>query len=61
MGKKRAFVRYTKAGKIVPGSLIITNGTYPEGPAKWNEVSVDLCCNSFLYAVALVGPAGLGP
>lgn len=44
--KKRAFVRYTKDGKIVPGSLIITNGSYPNGPAIWKEVSTNLCCNS---------------
>ena len=46
MSKKRAFVRYTKAGKIVPGSLILTNGTYPESPSIWKEVSADLCCNN---------------
>jgi hypothetical protein len=44
--KKRAFVRYSKQGKIVPGSLILTAGSYPEGPAKWNEVPADLCCNN---------------
>jgi hypothetical protein len=45
MAKKRAFVRYSKQGKIVPGSLILTGGSYPQGPATWNEVPVDLCCN----------------
>lgn len=45
MAKKRAFVRYTKAGKIVPGSMIITQGSYPDGPALWAEVSTDLCCD----------------
>jgi len=45
MAKKRAFVRYTKAGKIVPGSLIVTtNGGYPVD-GLYKEVSVDLCCN----------------
>lgn len=44
MAKKRAFVRYTKAGKIVPGSLIVTtNGGYPVD-GLYKEVSVDLCC-----------------
>lgn len=42
--KKRAFVRYTKGGKIVPGSLIITNGTYPSGPSTWKEIQSNLCC-----------------
>jgi hypothetical protein len=45
MAKQRAFVRYTKSGKIVPGSMIITQGSYPEGPALWAEVVTDLCCD----------------
>lgn len=44
--KRRAFVKYTESGKIVPGSLIITQGGYPDGPAVWNEVPVDLCCTT---------------
>jgi hypothetical protein len=45
MSKKRAFVRYTKSGKIVPGSLIITtNGGYPDKSSLWQEVTVDKCC-----------------
>jgi len=43
--KKRAFVRYSKQGKIVPGSLILTGGAYPQGPSTWNEVPADLCCD----------------
>jgi hypothetical protein len=46
MSKKRAFVRYSKQGKIVPGSLILTAGSYPNGPSTWKEVSADLCCNN---------------
>jgi hypothetical protein len=46
MAKKRAFVRYTKAGKIVPGSLVLTNGSYPSGPSTWKEVPMDLCCET---------------
>jgi len=45
MAKKRAFVRYSKSGKIVPGSLVLTNGSYPSGPSTWNEVPADLCCD----------------
>jgi hypothetical protein len=45
MSKQRAFVRYTKKGKIVPGSMIVTQGSYPNGPALWAEVSTDLCCD----------------
>jgi len=44
MSKKRAFVRYSKQGKIVPGSLILTSGSYPSGPSTWKEVPTDLCC-----------------
>lgn len=45
MSKKRAFVRYTKSGEIVPGSLIITtNGGYPDKSSLWQEISVDKCC-----------------
>lgn len=48
MAKTRAFVRYLK-GKLVPGSLIFTNGEYPKGPfssGKWEEITVDKCCDS---------------
>jgi hypothetical protein len=46
MSKKRAFIRYTKAGNIVPGSLILTNGSYPNGPGLWKEITTDLCCEN---------------
>lgn len=46
MSKKRAFVRYTKSGKIVPGSLILTQGSYPNGPGTWKEITTDLCCEN---------------
>jgi len=45
MSKKRAFVRYSKQGKIVPGSLILTAGSFPQGSSTWNEVPADLCCD----------------
>lgn len=44
--KTRAFVRYTKLGKVVPGSLIITKGSYPKGSSTWKEVPADLCCDN---------------
>jgi len=47
--KKRAFVRYTKEGKIVPGSLIMTKGSHPKGPALWVEVPVNICCEDFEF------------
>ena len=42
----KAFVRYSTKGKVVPGSLIVTGGSCPSGPAKWKEVPVDLCCEA---------------
>lgn len=42
----RAFVRYKKCGAIVPGSLILTNGTYPEPLAGWIEVPMKMECGS---------------
>lgn len=44
MSKKRAFVRYTKSGKLVPGSLIVTQGSHPDKPSTWKEVPYDICC-----------------
>lgn len=46
MAKKRAFVRYSKNGKLVPGSLIVTQGTHPDKPSTWKEVPYDICCDS---------------
>jgi hypothetical protein len=46
MSKKRAFVRYSKNGKLVPGSLIVTQGTHPDKPSTWKEVPYDICCDS---------------
>lgn len=44
MSKKRAFVKYTKQGKIIPGSLIVgTKGGYPTN-GLYTEVPTDLCC-----------------
>ena len=42
--KERAFVRYTKSGRIVPGSLVITQGTYPKD-GTYKEVTADQCCS----------------
>lgn len=53
--KKRAFVRYSKQGKVVPGSMILTGGSYPKGPAIWKEVPVDLCCTTSSNCVILQG------
>lgn len=44
MTSKRAFVRYTRSGKIIPGSLIITTkGGWPRD-GIYKEIPTDLCC-----------------
>jgi len=44
--KKRAFVKYTKKGKIIPGSLIVgTSGGYPKD-GLYEEVTPNLCCET---------------
>lgn len=45
MSKKHAFVKYTKKGQLIPGSLVITEG-YPKETANgvWEEVPVNLFC-----------------
>ena len=60
--KKRAFVRYSKNGKIVPGSLILTGGSYPQGPSTWKEVPADLCCETTygFWRPTIGGQAGDG-
>ena len=42
----RAFIKYTEYGDIIPGSMIVTQGSFPskEGRAKWYEVSINACC-----------------
>jgi hypothetical protein len=44
--KQRAFVRYTKSGKIIPGSMIMTDGSYPQGYGLYYEVQTNLCCET---------------
>lgn len=56
MSKKRAFVRYSKNGKIVPGSLVLTSGSFPSGPSTWTEVPADLCCDTTI-TFTLADPA----
>jgi hypothetical protein len=54
--KKRAFVRYSKQGKIVPGSLILTSGSFPQGSSTWNEVPADLCCETVTISAQVNDP-----
>jgi len=44
MSKQKAFVRYTKNGQIVPGSLVLSYN-YPK-PGLWAEVITDICCDT---------------
>lgn len=43
--KKKAFIKYTKNGKIIPGSLITTTGGNPPKNGYYKEVETDICCN----------------
>jgi hypothetical protein len=46
MSKQRAFVKYTKQGRIIPGSLIVTTkGGYPKD-GLYREVTTSLCCDT---------------
>lgn len=55
MSKKRAFVRYTKQGKLIPGSLIVTtSGGYPIN-GLYQEVPMDLCCTTTTTTTAAPG------
>jgi uncharacterized protein (TIGR02145 family) len=42
------FIKYTKDGRIVPGSLIITRNRPKDG--VWEEIVIDLCCDDFTNA-----------
>lgn len=44
MAKKRAFVKYTKKGKIIPGSLIVTTSGGHPVDGVYKEVPYDVCC-----------------
>lgn len=43
--RQKAFVKYDGSGRIVPGSLIITNNTLPK-PGIWKEVYINKCCDT---------------
>lgn len=62
---QRAFVRYTKKGHIVPGSLIVTTkGGYPKD-GTYKEVIVDQCCGNQALRYNLItgenSNVGIGP
>lgn len=44
MARQRAFIRYTTANKVIPGSLIIRK-KQPNGTG-WVEVDFDRCCTT---------------
>ena len=49
--KTRAFVKYTKLGKIIPGSLITTTGGAPDKSSIWKEVPTDVCCDNSKFCM----------
>lgn len=42
--KKKAFIKYTKQGKLVLNNMIVTNGPVPKN-GIYREVPMDLCCD----------------
>lgn len=58
MAKKRAFVKYTKKGKIIPGSLIVTTvGSYPID-GLYVEVPTNICCDTDIPGIITSSPKG---
>lgn len=42
--RKRAFVKYTTGGKVIPGSIFV--GYNPPKSGRWVEITYDLCCTT---------------
>lgn len=58
MAKKRAFVKYTKKGKLIPGSLIVTTtGGYPIN-GLYTEVPTNICCDTDTPGIITSSPKG---
>lgn len=58
MAKKRAFVKYTKQGRLIPGSLIVTtNGGYPVD-GLYTEVPINICCDTDIPGTITTSPKG---
>lgn len=58
MSKKRAFVKYTKQGRLIPGSLIVTTkGGYPVD-GLYTEVPTNICCDTDIPGTITTSPKG---
>lgn len=58
MTKKRAFVKYTKQGRLIPGSLIVTTrGGYPTD-GLYVEVPTNICCDTDISGTITSSPKG---
>lgn len=58
MSKKRAFVKYTKQGRLIPGSLIVTTrGGYPID-GLYVEVPTNICCDTDIPGIITSSPKG---
>lgn len=56
--KKRAFVKHTKQGRLIPGSLIVTtNGGYPID-GLYTEVPTNICCDTDVPGTITSSPKG---
>lgn len=54
MSKQKAFVRYTKNGRIIPGSLIMSYD-YPK-PGLWAQVLTNICCDQDVPGIISTTP-----
>ncbi len=54
MSKQKAFVRYTKNGRIIPGSLIMSYD-YPK-PGLWAQVLTNICCDQDVPGITSTTP-----
>jgi len=58
VAKKRAFVKYTKQGRLIPGSLIVTTvGSYPVD-GLYTEVPTNICCDTDILCPINSSPKG---
>jgi hypothetical protein len=51
MSKKKAYVRLTQKGKIIPGSMIVSNSDGVPKNGNYKEIITNLCCGDVPFAV----------
>ena len=61
----KAYIKYTKLGKLIPGGLMVRPNSTPPSDGIYKEVPIDLCCGIKLttnstMATFPVGAGGFG-